>query len=83
MKDAWRRGDNLKLKEVAITPLKNDFPNVYQNLVVKRNDAWIEKIERMLETQEVELVLVGALHLVGDDGLLEKLAARGYRIQKP
>ena len=83
IKDAWRRGDNRKLKEVAITPFKRDFPNVYNNLIVRRNDAWIDKIEAMLETQEIELVLVGALHLVGDDGLLEKLAARGYKIQKP
>lgn len=83
IKDAWRRGDNRKLKEVAITPFKRDFPNVYNNLIVRRNDAWIDKIEAMLETQEIELVLVGALHLVGDDGLLEKLAARGYKVEKP
>lgn len=83
IKDAWRSGDNRKLKEVALTPFKKDFPNVYNNIIVKRNDAWMEKIEEMLETQDVELVLVGALHLVGDDGLLEKLAARGYKIQQP
>jgi uncharacterized protein YbaP (TraB family) len=28
----------------------------------------------------VEFVLVGALHLVGEEGLLEQLKAKGYEI---
>jgi hypothetical protein len=83
MKDAWRQGDDRKLKEVALTPFKNDFPDLYQQLIVKRNNAWIDKIEAMLATQEIELILVGALHLVGEDGVLALLAERGYQIQKP
>ncbi len=81
LKDAWRRGDNRKLKEIALTPFKKDFPDLYYELIVKRNNAWIPKIEAMLKTKDVELILVGALHLVGDDGVLAQLAARGYDIQ--
>ncbi len=81
IKDAWRNGDNRKLKEVALTPLKKEFPDIYKALIVKRNKAWIPKIEAMLKTKDVELVLVGAMHLVGDDGVLAQLAARGYKIQ--
>jgi uncharacterized protein len=81
IKNAWRNGDNRKLKEVALTPLKKEFPDVYKALIVKRNNAWIPKIEAMLKTKDVELVLVGAMHLVGDDGLLAQLAARGYQIK--
>jgi uncharacterized protein YbaP (TraB family) len=81
-KDAWRRGDNQKLYEVSLAPIQNQFPGAYQALMVKRNNAWIPKIEAMLATNDVELVLVGALHLVGDDGLLALLAARGYEIQQ-
>ncbi|MGV7223169.1 MAG: TraB/GumN family protein [Nitrospinales bacterium] len=81
IKDAWRCGDIRKLKEVAITPFKKDFPEVYDEFIVKRNNAWIPQIEAMLKTKDVEFVLVGALHLVGDDGVIAQLAARGYVIQ--
>lgn len=82
MKNAWRKGDNLKLKEVALTPWEKDFPDLYNTLLVKRNNKWIPKIESMLKTKEVEFVLFGALHMVGDDGVLAQLKAHGYTIQK-
>ena len=39
-------------------------------------------IEEMLYSDQVELVLVGALHLVGDQGLLQQLADRGYSVSR-
>ena len=83
IKEAWRQGDHRKLKDVAVTPLKKDFPEVYDELFVKRNNAWIPKIEAMLRTRDVEFILVGAAHLVGDDGVLAQLESRGCDIQKP
>lgn len=83
IKKAWRRGDNRKLIEVALTPFKRDFPKVYDQFVVQRNRAWVPKIEAMLRSKDVEFVLVGVLHLVGADGLLAQLAARGCMIQAP
>ncbi len=82
MKDAWRRGNLAELKAVGITPFKNEFPDIYQALIVDRNNAWMPKIEAMVETSEVEFVLVGALHLAGDDGLLAQLVDRGYRVRQ-
>jgi len=82
IKAAWRQGDTRKLEELALAPLKQEFPPLYQTLIVKRNKAWMPRIEALLKTGEVEFVLVGALHLVGDDGLLAQLAARGYQVQK-
>ena len=35
----------------------------------------------MFDDPETEFVLVGAAHLVGADGIVELLRARGYRIQ--
>ena len=82
MKDAWRQGDMEKLKEIGITPFKNEFPAIYKALLVDRNNAWMPKIEAMLNTAEVELILVGALHLAGADGLLSQLSSRGYKLRK-
>lgn len=81
LKTAWRKGDNRGLDEVALAPFKKDFPAVYDKLIARRNRSWLPLIEAMLQTKDVEFVLVGALHLVGDDGLLAQLAARGYQVQ--
>lgn len=83
LKAAWRQGNRSKLKELAITPVKKDFPKVYRKLFVQRNRDWIPKIETLLKTKEVEFILVGAAHLVGEEGILAQLSARGYTIQQP
>jgi hypothetical protein len=83
LKAAWRQGDRDKMKALAITPIEKDFPKVYQQLIVQRNMDWIPEIEQMLKTKQVEFILVGAAHLVGEDGILAQLAARGYTIESP
>ena len=80
MTEAWRRGDLAWLEENIALPMRNDFPSVYQSLLVERNNAWIPQLEAMAKTAQVEFVVVGALHLSGAEGLLSQLAARGYRI---
>lgn len=82
IRDAWRDGDMQSLGELGVTPLKRDFPQIHRNLLIERNLAWLPQIEAMLDTPEIEFVLVGALHLAGRDGLLEQLAARGYAIEQ-
>ena len=82
MKHAWRRGNMAQLKLIGITPFKKEFPEIYQSLIVDRNNAWLPKIEAMVKSSEVELVLVGALHLAGEDGLLSQLVARGYQVRQ-
>jgi uncharacterized protein YbaP (TraB family) len=82
MKDSWRNGDMPKLYQETGISLKNDFPEIYQSLLVERNDAWMPQIEALLKTTQVEFVLVGALHLAGEDGLLSRLAARGYKVRQ-
>jgi len=82
LKRAWRHGDIEKLNEVGILPFKRDYPEVYQALLVKRNKIWLPQIEALLKSKEIELVLVGALHLVGDEGILQLLQKNGYQIEK-
>jgi len=80
MTQAWRRGDLTWLEQQIALPMQQDFPEVYQSLLVGRNDSWMPQLEAMFASAEVEFVLVGALHLAGKDGVLAKLRARGYRI---
>jgi uncharacterized protein YbaP (TraB family) len=82
LKAAWREGDINELAAIALEPWKNEFPELYQSLLVRRNMAWVPEIEAMLATRDIELVLVGALHLVGDEGVLAMLAKRGYAVEQ-
>ena len=81
IKEAWRNGDNARLQKVALAPWKDRFPKLYDSLLVERNNNWIADIEKMLKTKEVEFVLFGALHLVGEDGIITQLKALGYNIE--
>ncbi len=82
MKRAWRTGDIKKLDKIGIAPMKKDFPDTYQNLIVKRNKAWIPQIEAMIKTREIEMILVGILHLSGDDSVLSQLKTLGYSVEQ-
>jgi uncharacterized protein YbaP (TraB family) len=82
LKAAWRKGDNTRLLHLGLTPWQEDFPSLYQSLLVQRNVAWLPQLEAMLLTPEVEYVLVGALHLPGDDGVLSMLRERGYQVKQ-
>lgn len=82
MKGAWRNGETQALVELAITPLVDEFPDIYQSLLVQRNNNWLPQIKAMLRNQKTELVLVGALHLVGKDGLLQQLESAGYKVKQ-
>ena len=82
IKTAWRVGDLDTLNSVTLMPLREEFPELYRILMVDRNNTWVPIIEEMLETEPVELVLVGALHLVGEEGLLEQFENRGYQVSR-
>jgi uncharacterized protein YbaP (TraB family) len=82
LRAAWRKGDNAMLEAIALKDWQDDFPVIYQDLLVRRNNAWIPQIEAMLNTSPTEAVLVGALHLVGKDGVLQQLRDRGYVIEQ-
>ena len=82
MKAAWLAGDESKLAELSLADMQRDYPDLYQTLLVERNNNWIPQIEKMLLSREVELVLVGALHLVGNEGLLHQLRAKGYQVKQ-
>ena len=77
----WRAGELEKLDKEMAADMRKETPEVYQQLLVARNQAWLPKIEQMFATPEVELVLVGSLHLSSKDGLLAQLKKRGYKIK--
>ncbi len=80
--DAWRTGDNDKLSALFIDDMKEQSNDLYQDILVSRNNHWMPMIEAMFSQQGTEFVLVGAAHLVGEDGLLQLLAGKGYTVSR-
>jgi uncharacterized protein YbaP (TraB family) len=81
MKKAWKTGNIEQLEKIGITPMITNYPSLYRQLLVKRNNAWVPQIEALLTTPEVEFVLVGALHLVATEGVISKLRSKGYQVE--
>jgi uncharacterized protein YbaP (TraB family) len=80
MVEAWRSG---KLDALATTLMADfaEFPELYSTLVVDRNMRWIETLETLLAQPERHLVVVGALHLVGEHNVVDLLARDGFKVE--
>jgi uncharacterized protein YbaP (TraB family) len=76
---AWKAGDAPAIEATALKELKAE-PQMYQRLLVDRNRAWLVKIEPLFTRPRPAFVVVGAAHLVGGDGLLAMLRAKGYTV---
>jgi uncharacterized protein len=77
----WREGDMAALE----AQLERDFAGyepVRERLVEGRNRAWVAEIEALLEEPGTSLVVVGALHLVGPEGLPALLESRGHVVRR-
>ncbi len=79
---SWKEGDLHKLNKTIVEEMATSSPQMYENLIVKRNNNWMPKIIEMLSDKRTEFVLVGAAHLAGKDSVLAKLEAKGYKIEK-
>jgi uncharacterized protein YbaP (TraB family) len=78
---SWASGDVQSLEEVLLSGMRG-YPEVHQKIIVDRNQRWLPQIEKMLEESETTLVVVGAAHLVGKEGVIELLKARGYAVEQ-
>jgi uncharacterized protein len=57
-----------------------EYPELYQALVVSRNQDWLPHIERALRQQNPVFMIVGTLHLLGKEGLIAILKEKGYTV---
>ncbi|UNK57697.1 TraB/GumN family protein [Pseudoxanthomonas daejeonensis] len=80
---AWRAGDAERMWKEMAAEMKRDYPALYRRINVERNDAWLPRLEqRLAQKDDDTLVVVGALHLLGEDGVVEKLRAKGYKVER-
>lgn len=76
--DAYLRGDIDALYKISLED--NSEPIFFEKLTKKRNEAWLEKIPGLIN-EKPSLIAVGALHLCGDDGLINGLRKAGYVVE--
>ena len=79
--DAWHSGDTAMLERELLGELQKQ-QELYKTLIVDRNRRWADTIEDLLDDDQDYLIVVGALHLIGDDGVPALLADKGIGIHQ-
>jgi uncharacterized protein YbaP (TraB family) len=74
---AWERGDVRELERL-FREESADSPQLMRLLTTDRNRKWLPTIAALLNDDHDDMVVVGAMHLIGDDGLVALLKRQGY-----
>ncbi len=77
LQDAWASGEN-GLFAAMLGEMQVTAPNAYRTLFVERNARWSNWVAARMRQPGTVFVAIGAAHLAGADGLLLRLAQRGY-----
>ena len=88
---AWKRGNEEELYELSKTDL--DDPELTQEekemlidydkkVLIDRNVNMASKLEEYFKEDKKVFYMVGAAHLVGDDGIASLLKEHGYNVEK-
>lgn len=81
--DLWRSGDEARLVEMINGEMIEKTPQMYVLLNRDRNLKWLPQVRAMLESGDgTHLVIVGAMHLIGEDGLVHMLREQGIEVQR-
>ncbi len=81
MMTAWQNGDADDLYALLFKSFE-DHPGIEDRLLTRRNKDWIQQIETMLKEPKNTMVIVGAGHLIGPEGLVELLKQKGYKVKQ-
>lgn len=76
---AWKAGDAVELEKLLNEAMK-ESPAIYKRMLTDRNQNWLPKIEELARGKKNAVVIVGAAHLVGKDGVVELLRKKGATV---
>jgi hypothetical protein len=81
---AWISGDAKGMESMMTRGFAEDrrMSSIYEKLILERNRSMASKIEEFLRNKEIYFAVVGAAHLVGDQGIIEILKGRGYLVEQ-
>jgi len=79
---AWAAGDTDRLDELLNASLRDAPGDLYDVLIVERNEAWIPQILDILDSGQDAFIAVGAGHMTGEHGVVALLEARGLSVTR-
>lgn len=79
--DAWAAGEVETLDLLNREELGGGDAR-YDQLITQRNQRWIGQLKTLLADNDNALVIVGAGHLVGEDGVPALLEQSGYMVER-
>ncbi|MEZ5455226.1 MAG: TraB/GumN family protein [Lysobacteraceae bacterium] len=79
---AWRDGDATAVEQEMVREMNEHTPVSARLLADERNQKWLPQVQAMLATDQNHLVIVGALHLLGDSGLVSLLQKQGLAVER-
>jgi len=84
MMRAWRNGDAVAMNDLIFKEFKETqkLSPLYEKLFYERNINMLSKIEMLLKSKEEYFIVIGAGHLVGEDGIINRLKEKGYSVEQ-
>ncbi len=79
--EAWRQGDEAALLSLLEESAEEE-DDLSDALIDSRNDGFEEQALKYLNSGETALIAVGAFHIIGKNGLAEKLARKGFTVEE-
>ena len=88
---AWCEGDEEKLTAMVVSSVENveveeELTGAYDefasSLIYVRNGGFEEKAKEYLQNGDCALIAIGAGHILGKDGLAQRLSEQGYTVER-
>ena len=78
---AWMNGDISELNKQILQSFR-EYPKIYKKLILQRNMNWIHYLDALLHQEKNVFIVVGAGHLLGEEGLIQLLIDKGYLVKQ-
>jgi|AraplaMF_Col_mMF_1032025.scaffolds.fasta_scaffold00149_18 uncharacterized protein YbaP (TraB family) len=82
LQTAWLAGDVKQLEQISTDRMRKDAPEVFDALILRRNNNWVKQIQTLLKRSGTQFIAVGTGHLIGKDSLPDQLTKLGYKVAR-
>jgi len=76
---SWKNGQMKALEDLFLDSYRQE-PELHEILLNQRNRNWMKTIRTYLNGSENYMIIVGAGHMVGENGLIRLLEKEGYTV---
>ena len=82
--ESWRNGDQMAMEKILLNPYEKypEFKPILEKMFYERNIKMVSTIKDLLKEKKKFFVVVGAGHLVGENGIIQLMQSPNYTIQQ-